>query len=176
MRRSTRRLFLLRLLDVVMAGGLLGLPSLAGAAAVKSIVSRDVAVLRLLCRRILPLRRIGERSYDQVIRTLQAQAGSNPELARLLADGSAQMRKDLGRGWRNAKAPVLTDYLRRVEATHYFKALHDATLFTLINQPTVWAATGYEGESFSKNGYLGRGFNDLKWLPEPPASVMGPVP
>ncbi len=35
---------------------------------------------------------------------------------------------------------------------------------------------GYEGEAFSKGGYLTRGFNDLRWLPEVPAPDSGPVP
>lgn len=178
MQRSTRRLFLLRLRDLALAGAALGLPRLAGAAAktpVKTISAGDVAALRLLCKRLLPLQRLGERSYDSVVKTLQVQAGSNPELARQLVEGSAQFRRRFGRGWRNAKAPVMADYLRSIETTPFFKALYNATLFTLINHPTVWAVTGYEGESFSKGGYRRRGFNDLDWLPEPPDTVMGPV-
>jgi hypothetical protein len=35
---------------------------------------------------------------------------------------------------------------------------------------------GYEGEAFSKGGYLTRGFNDLRWLPEVPLADSGPVP
>lgn len=176
MRRSNRRLFLLRLRDLTLAGAFLGLPSLAAAVPAKALGASDIAVLRLLCRRLLPLRGSGDRPYDAVIAALRVEAGGNPEIARLLGEGCAQMRKRFGRGWRNARAPALADYLQILVATPFFKTLHGATLFTLINHPAVWAATGYEGESFSKGGYLGRGFNDLNWLPEPPASVMGPAP
>jgi hypothetical protein len=34
---------------------------------------------------------------------------------------------------------------------------------------------GYEGEAFSKGGYLFRGFNDLRWLPDVPLADSGPV-
>jgi hypothetical protein len=34
---------------------------------------------------------------------------------------------------------------------------------------------GYEGEAFSKGGYLFRGFNDLRWLPDVPLADSGPA-
>ena len=35
---------------------------------------------------------------------------------------------------------------------------------SLYNQPALWSIFGYEGESFSKGGYIHRGFNDITWL------------
>jgi hypothetical protein len=40
----------------------------------------------------------------------------------------------------------------------------------------AYAYFGYEGEAFSKGGYLLRGFNDLRWLPEVPADDSGTMP
>ena len=34
----------------------------------------------------------------------------------------------------------------------------------LYNQKEVWPLFGYEGESFSKGGYIDRGFDDINWL------------
>jgi len=50
------------------------------------------------------------------------------------------------------------------------------TLLVLYDNPIAWAHFGYQGEAFSKGGYLLRGFNDLKWLPEVPLSASGPMP
>ena len=47
-------------------------------------------------------------------------------------------------------------------------------LFVLYDNPIAWAHFGYEGEAFSKGGYLFRGFNDLKWLPDVPLADSGP--
>ena len=33
-----------------------------------------------------------------------------------------------------------------------------------------------KAKSFSKGGYLLRGFNDLKWLPDVPLADSGPMP
>jgi hypothetical protein len=50
------------------------------------------------------------------------------------------------------------------------------TLQILYATPLAYAYFGYEGESFSKGGYLYRGFNDLRWLPDVPLADAGPVP
>jgi hypothetical protein len=35
----------------------------------------------------------------------------------------------------------------------------------------AFAHFGYPGPSWAKGGYINRGFNDLKWLPDPSASA-----
>jgi hypothetical protein len=35
----------------------------------------------------------------------------------------------------------------------------------------AWAHFGYEGSSYEMGGYFDRGFQDLDWLPNPPASA-----
>ena len=50
------------------------------------------------------------------------------------------------------------------------------TLLVLYSNPIAWAHFGFEGEAFSKGGYLLRGFNDLQWLPDVPLADSGPMP
>ena len=57
--------------------------------------------------------------------------------------------------------------LRRVADLEFFGFIRRTTVLNLYDDPEVWAALGYEGESFSKGGYLHRGFDDLDWLPDP---------
>lgn len=49
----------------------------------------------------------------------------------------------------------------------FFSSIRRATVLSLYDDPEVWDIFGYEGESFSKGGYLHRGFDDLDWLPDP---------
>jgi hypothetical protein len=46
---------------------------------------------------------------------------------------------------------------------------------SLYNNDMAFAHFGYEGEAFSKGGYVHRGFNDLTWLPNPPTDASPPV-
>lgn len=56
--------------------------------------------------------------------------------------------------------------LKRIADLEFFGFIRRTTVLNLYADPEVHEALGYEGESFSKGGYLHRGFNDLAWLPE----------
>jgi hypothetical protein len=47
---------------------------------------------------------------------------------------------------------------------------------TLYNNEMAFAHFGYEGDAFSKGGYLLRGFSDLSWLANPPPDASPPFP
>jgi hypothetical protein len=66
--------------------------------------------------------------------------------------------------------------LQAIEASAFFQSVRLKTLLVLYNNPIAWTHFGYEGEAFSKGGYLLRGFNDLKWLPEVPMAASGSMP
>ena len=53
----------------------------------------------------------------------------------------------------------------------FFGFIRRTTVLHLYDDHEVWEALGYEGESFSKGGYLHRGFDDLDWLPDPPIEL-----
>ncbi|WP_354700134.1 hypothetical protein DSM112329_00397 [Paraconexibacter sp. AEG42_29] len=57
------------------------------------------------------------------------------------------------------------EVLRGLEGTPFFAFVQGKVVTTLYDDREVWALLGYEGESFSQGGYLGRGFDDLDWLP-----------
>ena len=57
--------------------------------------------------------------------------------------------------------------LREIEEAEFFKLVRAVTVVALYDDHEVWEILGYEGESFSKGGYLHRGFDDLDWLPDP---------
>lgn len=57
--------------------------------------------------------------------------------------------------------------LKRLGDLEFFGFIRRTTVLNFYDDPEVWGVLGYEGESFSKGGYINRGFNDLDWLPEP---------
>ncbi len=73
--------------------------------------------------------------------------------------------------------------LRRIADLEFFAFIRRTTVLTFYDDPDVRQVLGYEGESFSKGGYIDRGFDDLDWLPEPrveesdePLTEIGPLP
>jgi hypothetical protein len=66
--------------------------------------------------------------------------------------------------------------LKKIESTTFFQTMRLKTVQYLYASPVAYAYFGYEGEAFSKGGYLLRGFNDLHWLPDVPREDSGPLP
>ena len=56
------------------------------------------------------------------------------------------------------------DILRGMEDGDFFQTIRGGLVTGLYNQKAVWPLFGYEGESYSKGGYIDRGFNDINWI------------
>ena len=123
-------------------------------------------------RTIAPHDKLEDAAYAFVIRALDTAAAKDEATRKQLEEGAAS----LGAGFAGAPEPARVEALRKIETTPFFQNLRVQTLQVLYSTPLAYAYFGYEGEAFSKGGYLQRGFNDLRWLPEVPPADSGPVP
>jgi hypothetical protein len=146
-------------------------PSRAWAVDLTSLTTAEAATLLAATRTIAPHDKLEDAAYAFVIRALDAAAAKDEALHKQLQEGVAS----LGAGFAGDPETARVEALRRVEATAFFQNLRVQTLLVLYSTPLAYAYFGYEGEAFSKGGYLMRGFNDLRWLPEVPAQESGPV-
>jgi hypothetical protein len=162
------------LTGLIAAGSPLALlaPSRAWAIELKTLSSTEGATLMAVARTIAPHDKLDDAAYALVIQSLDADAAKDPQLLRTLRDGIRQ----LGTGFASAAEAARVQSLKSLETTPFFQTLRVKTLGTLYATPIAYAYFGYEGEAFSKGGYLLRGFNDLHWLPEVPLEDSGPVP
>jgi hypothetical protein len=162
------------LTGVLAAGSPLALlaPSRAWALDLTSLTSAESATLLAATRTIAPHDKLEDAAYAFVIRALDTAAAEDEALHKQLQAGVAS----LGAGFASAPENERVAALRRVEATPFFQNLRVQTLSVLYSTPLAYAYFGYEGEAFSKGGYLLRGFNDLRWLPDVPLNDSGPVP
>jgi hypothetical protein len=146
-------------------------PSRAWALDLQTLSSEEGAVLLAVARTIAPHDQLDDAPYALVVGALDVNAEHDAATLELLRQGVTALGADF------VKAPETERVaaLQARESTPFFKAVRAATLSTLYASPLVYAYFGYEGEAFSKGGYLHRGFNDLRWLPEVPLSDSGPV-
>ena len=63
-------------------------------------------------------------------------------------------------GWERDRV----DLLRAIEDSAFFQTIRGGLVTGLYNQKAVWPLFGYEGESYSKGGYIDRGFDDITWV------------
>jgi hypothetical protein len=146
-------------------------PTRTWAVDLTSLTSAEGATLLAAARTIAPHDKLEDAAYAFVIRALDAAAAKDEALHKQLKDGVAS----LGTGFATAPEAQRVEALRKLEPTAFFQNLRVQTLQVLYSTPLAYACFGYEGEAFSKGGYLQRGFNDLRWLPEVPSADSGPV-
>jgi hypothetical protein len=147
-------------------------PSRAWAVDLTSLTSAQGSALIAAARTIAPHDKLEDAAYALVVSAIDAAAARNEVLRRQLQEGIA----GLGPDFASAPESARVEALKRVESTPFFQNARAQTLLVLYATPMAYAYFGYEGEAFSKGGYLFRGFDDLRWLPEVPAADGGPVP
>jgi hypothetical protein len=147
-------------------------PSRAWAVDLTSLTTAEATSLLAATRTIAPHDKLEDAAYAFVVRALDAAAAKDEAFHKQLTDGVTS----LGAGFASAAESARVEALRGLESTPFFQNLRVQTLLVLYSTPLAYAYFGYEGEAFSKGGYLMRGFNDLRWLPDVPADDSGPVP
>ncbi|MBV8593595.1 MAG: Twin-arginine translocation pathway signal [Caulobacteraceae bacterium] len=167
----SRRIFLQRsaggfaaAVAVTTSGALLN-ASEAWALDVKNLKPETMRTLILVARDIYPHDKIADRFYAIAMKPYDAKA-ENPtvkaDIESFVAalDGAAGPGGYTGRGWEADRVALLKDQ----SENPMFETIRSGLVVSLYNQQEVWTIFGYEGESFSKGGYIERGFNDITWL------------
>ena len=147
-------------------------PNRAWALELHALSSAEGTALMAVARTIAPHDKLDDAAYALVIQSIDADAAKDPHQLAMLHDGIRQ----LGPAFPTAPEASRVETLKGVETSVFFQTLRTKTLGVLYATPMAYAYFGYEGEAFSKGGYLTRGFNDLHWLPEVPPQDSGPVP
>ena len=128
-----------------------------------------------MARQLFPHDFLADQYYAAVIQELDTAAAEDPALAQLLTDGVAALDAATSVAWIDLSDGYQLVVLKSLQDTPFFNTVKGKTLVSLYNNPLVWRHFGYEGEAFTKGGYINRGFNDLSWLPEPPDDASPPV-
>jgi hypothetical protein len=157
----------------VVAGTPLALiaPSRAWAVDLTALSSADGAILMSMVRTIAPHDKLDDAAYALVVQAVDADAGKDANAKKMIQDGLIGLGKDFAA----SAESVRVEALKKIEPFPFFQMMRLKTLQVLYSSPIAYAYFGYEGEAFSKGGYLSRGFNDLRWLPEVPAEDSGPL-
>jgi hypothetical protein len=147
-------------------------PSRAWAADLKALTTPEGATLMAVARTIAPHEKLEDAAYAVVVQSADTDAAKDEATRKLLKDGVAS----LGAGFATAPFATRAAALKKLEGSPFFITMRVKTLSTLYATEMAYRYFGYEGEAFSKGGYIFRGFNDLRWLPDVPEADSGPMP
>jgi len=162
------------LMGVLAADSTLALlaPARVWAVDLAALSSDEAATLLAMTRTIAPHDGLEDLAYAFVVRAVDGEAASDEGLRALLKEGIA----DLGVDFAGRDEAGRVAALQHIESSPFFQTMRVKTLQVLYSTPAAYAYFGYEGEAFSKGGYLARGFDDLRWLPAVPLEDSGPKP
>jgi hypothetical protein len=148
----------------VVGAGFVAGPDAAWALETVALTPDSMATLIQMARDIYPHDRIADEFYAVAVKGYDT-AEAAPEIeAGIAALNAAAMGAGhasyLAMGWERDRVEIL----RGMEKSAFFQKIRGGLVTGLYNQKAVWPLFGYEGESFSKGGYLERGFDDINWL------------
>ena len=178
----TRRDFLKNssavLMGTIAAGsGVLGMlaPSRTWALELTKLDKATGHTLLHAARHIFPHATLDDAVYALVVKDLDAAAAGDDATAKMLTDGVAALNKGAGGDWLGASEDKQLAVLKKMEGDGFFGKIKGTAVVSLYNNEMAWAHFGYEGDAWKHGGYLTRGFDDLKWLPDPPKDASPPA-
>ena len=168
------------LLGTLAAGSVLTAlaPSRAWAVELKTLSSAEGTTLMKMGRTLFPHAKLPDAVYALLAKDLDAGATADSKTTAMLRDGIVSLDKAAGGNFAKASGAKQLAAVKSMEATPFFAAVRGKCVTSLYDNDMAFTAFGYPGSSWEKGGYITRGFQDLKWLPEPskeasPAAWMG---
>lgn len=139
--------------------------SMSGVVSAAATLDPTTATLATVARDMFPHRAVPQQAFDDfAVRQLGT---SDVAAGQMLRGGLEDLDRRAGGGYRALDAAARTRVLESIAGTPFFGTVRFAALVTLYSDPAVVRLFGYEGASFEKGGYLTRGYDELRWLPDP---------
>jgi hypothetical protein len=151
---------------LVVSGSTIVSPQNAWGLEVAALKPETMATLIQMARDIYPHDNIPDKFYAVAMKGYDEKSAKDEAAKKMLEDGIADLDAKAGAGgyrnlgWEEQRVAVL----KQIEETPFFQTIRGGLVTGLYNQKDVWPMFGYEGESYSKGGYIERGFADIEWL------------
>ena len=150
-------------------------PSTSWALELKHFSKTHGTILLQMAKVIFPHTKLPEAVYALLVKQIDTEAAKNPAMAKLVSDGIANLNRLSDGNFIKADAKRRVFVIEATQGQPLFNTIRSKGIVTLYDNSMAFAALGYPGSSWEKGGYIQRGFQDLKWLPEP-SEEASPAP
>ena len=149
-------------------------PSPVWALELKQLSKAEGQTLMAMGRVLYPHQKLPDAVYALLAKDLDAKADASAETSALLRDGIGALDRAAGGRFVKASAAKKLSVVKAIEGTPFFNTVRGQCVTSLYDNDMAYAVFGYPGSAWEKGGYITRGFQDLKWLPAPPATASPP--
>lgn len=147
----------------------------AWAAELKYLSAHEGKTLLKVTRHIFPHPSLADVYYAGVVDALDAEAAASAATAGAIKEGVTALDAATTLNWLDLSDGYQLEILTAMESSPMFQKVKGTAVVALYNNPLVWRHFGYEGPSAQFGGYINRGFNDLRWLGDPPEDASPKV-
>ncbi len=157
------------LTGVLAAGSTLALvaPSRVWALETTHLNQTQAETLLAMGKALYPHKDLPDAVYALLVKDLDAQM-TDGDKAKLLKEGVDKLNQQAGGQFSGLSLEKQTAQLQKMESDPFFQAVRGQCITSIYDNDMAFKHFGYEGEVWSRGGYLSHGFDDLKWLPDPP--------
>ena len=145
-------------------------PSRVWAVELKTLSKAEGQTLMAMGRVLYPHKKLPDAVYALLAKDLDAKADATA----LLKAGVAGLDQAAGGSFVKASADKRKAAVKAIEGTPFFNTVRGQCITSLYDNDMAYAAFGYPGSAWEKGGYISRGFQDLKWLPNPSKASSPP--
>jgi len=150
-------------------------PSRAWALEMKKLDAHQGEVLLAFAKRVFPHATLDDAVYALVVKALDGKAADNAAMQTQLAEGVGKLDGLAGGDWTKRAITEQDRDTATLAGSPFFETVRSTSVVALYANPLAYAHFGYGAEK-GDGGYLHQGFNNLSWLPDPPANDSGPIP
>jgi hypothetical protein len=157
------------LMGSLAAGSALALlaPSRVWAVELKTLSQAEGEALLKMGRTLYPHKKLPDAVYALLAKDLDAAASGDAKVAQQLREGIAGLNQATGGNFAKASDAKRLAAVKAIEGSPFFATVRGKCITSLYDNDMAYKVFGYPGSAWEKGGYITRGFQDLKWLPEP---------
>jgi hypothetical protein len=149
-------------------------PSPVWALALTTFTQDEGTALLQMGRVLYPHDKLPDAVYALLAKDLDTAASTDATVASQLRSGIQELNRLAGGKFVDADDRVKLEAVTAMEKSDFFGTVRGKCITSLYDNDMAYAVFGYPGASWEKGGYITRGFQDLSWLPAPPADVSPP--
>ena len=104
-------------------------------------------------------------AVDKILKEADGDGDVKTMVSTGLADLEARAKTTFGSGYAAITDPNKREaLLRSIQMGGFFQKFRGELMMGIYDNKTLWPVFGYEGSSWEKGGYIGRGFDNIDWL------------
>ena len=126
----------------------------------------DGEILSNIVYQLFPHPGLSKDVYEQVTERLSERISQSADLTTMLDNAMEILVGNSHENWFALSERGKVEAIEKIRHTPFFQFVLNEALSGVYRHPLTWELLGYEGSSLEFGGYIGRGLDDIDWLPE----------